>query len=135
VGAGLSDSVGRRAVIVPTFIGLSSSILLIAAVHSLLALVLTGALFGIAQGINYPTLHAYLIDITPEAHLGRAQALFNGAFNLGVTSSAFAFGAVAHQLGYRPMFLMAGAMPLIALAFVFLIPGMRRGESRPALAA
>jgi MFS family permease len=135
VGAGVSDSFGRRAVIIPTLVGLASSILLLAVVSSVVSLVLTGALFGIAQGINYPTLHAYLIDITPEAHLGRAQALFNGAFNLGVTASAFFFGAVAHQLGHRPMFLIAGVMPLAALLLMCLIPEMGGHRSRrPALA-
>ncbi len=111
VGAGVSDRFGRRNVI-PTLIGLSAAIMMLSAVESIVPLMLTGALFGIAQGINYPTLHAYLIDITPEAHLGRAQALFNGAFNLGVTGAAFVFGSVAHEFGYRPMFLIAGALPL-----------------------
>lgn len=130
VGAGLSDSFGRRAVIVPTLIALGAAILLLAAARSVGALVLIGALFGIAQGINYPTLHAYLIDITPETHLGRAQALFNGAFNLGVTSSAFVFGGVANQLGYRPMFLMAGMMPFAALLVLYFVPGMGRRPAR-----
>jgi MFS family permease len=126
VGAGISDAFGRRRVIVPTLAILSLSIVLLAAVDGILSLALTGALFGIAQGINYPTLHAYLIDITPEAHLGRAQALFNGAFNLGVTSSAFVFGAVANQFGHRPMFAVAGAMPLGALLLMSWVPRGRR---------
>ena len=63
-----------------------------------------GALFGTAQGISYPTLHAFLVDLASEAQLGRSQALFNGAFNLGVTGSAFAFGVVAEHFGYRTMF-------------------------------
>lgn len=134
VGAGMSDAYGRRAVIMPTLLALAASILLLSAVNGTASLLLTGALFGVAQGINYPTLHAYLIDITPEAHLGRAQALFNGAFNFGVTSSAFVFGAAAHQFGHRPMFAMAGAMPLAALLMMYLIPEMGR-HGRSAVAA
>lgn len=132
VGGGISDTFGRRAVILPTLAALGVAIFLLAGVHSVVALVLTGALFGVAQGINYPTLHAYLVDITPEDHLGRAQALFNGAFNLGVTSAAFVFGAVAHSFGHRPMFLIAGVMPLAALLLMFLIPGMGGGRRRSA---
>lgn len=129
VGAGVSDSFGRRNVIIPTLVGLAVAIALLSVASNVVALMLTGALFGVAQGINYPTLHAYLIDITPEAHLGRAQALFNGAFNLGVTSAAFVFGAVANEVGHRPMFLVAGAMPLGALALIYLIPGMGRAAT------
>jgi MFS family permease len=127
VGAGISDTFGRRAVILPTLAALGLSIFLLAGADSVLALGLTGAFFGVAQGINYPTLHAYLIDITPEDHLGRAQALFNGAFNLGVTSAAFVFGWAAHHFGHRPMFLMAGAMPLVAIAVMLAVPGKKRG--------
>jgi MFS family permease len=130
VGAGISDSYGRRAVIMPTLLALAASVLLLSAVGGTLSLLLTGGLFGVAQGINYPTLHAYLIDITPEAHLGRAQALFNGAFNFGVTSSAFVFGAAAHQFGHRPMFVIAGVMPLAALLLMYLIPEMGRHGQR-----
>ena len=46
-----------------------------------------------------------------EAQLGRTQALFNGAFNLGVTGSAFAFGVVAEHYGYRTMFSLAALTP------------------------
>ncbi|MEO8604948.1 MAG: MFS transporter [bacterium] len=114
VGAGLSDRVGRRLVIMPSLIGLAVAIFWLASVHSLPSLFAAGALFGTAQGINYPTLHAYLVDLSSEAQLGRAQALFNGAFNLGVSGSAFAFGIVAEHYGYRVMFTLAAVMPVAA---------------------
>jgi MFS family permease len=120
VGAGLSDSFGRRAVVLPTLVGSALSILLLCTVRSLPALALVGALFGAAQGISYPTLHAFLVDLTADAHLGRAQALFNGAFNLGVTGSAFLFGAIADHFGYRTMFAVAAVAPMIAFALLYL---------------
>lgn len=113
-GAGLSDRLGRRRVIVPALLVLGGSILWLSAVRSLPELFAAGALFGTAQGISYPTLHAYLVDLASEAQLGRSQALFNGAFNLGVTTSAFCFGLVAEAAGYRSMFAVAAAMPLLA---------------------
>jgi len=120
VGAGLSDTFGRRALIIPTLLILSGSVLTMAFVRGVPLLVCAGALFGAAQGISYPTLHAFLVDITAEAHLGRAQALFNGSFNFGVTSSAFVFGAVAEQLGYRPMFALASLAPVSACVVFYL---------------
>jgi len=119
MGAGLSDSFGRRAIIVPTLLVLAGSIATMAFVRSIPILVCAGALFGSAQGISYPTLHAFLVDMTAEAHLGRAQALFNGSFNLGVTSSAFIFGVAAEQFGYRPMFVLASLTPLTACVLFF----------------
>jgi len=119
VGAGLSDRFGRRAVILPTLIALSTSIVVLSQAHSLPVLIVAGAIFGTAQGLNYPTLHAFLVDSSHESYLGRAQALFNGAFNLGVTCSAFLLGSVAEHYGYRPMFLLAAAAPLAGCAVFY----------------
>ena len=106
--------------ILPSLLLLGVSIFCLARVESLAALFAAGALFGTAQGISYPTLHAFLVDMASEAQLGRTQALFNGAFNLGVTGSAFAFGIVAEHFGYRVMFSIAAIAP-IAAAAVFAI--------------
>jgi MFS family permease len=114
VGAGLSDTLGRRRVIIPSLLVLGASIAWIATVASVPLLFAAGALFGTAQGISYPTLHAHLVDCSSDAQLGRSQALFNGAFNLGVTVSGFAFGLVAEHYGYRPMFLLASSTPIAA---------------------
>jgi MFS family permease len=119
VGAGMSDSLGRRRVILPTLLGLAASIALLSTVQSVALLIVAGAFFGGSQGLSYPTLHALVVDLAPAAHLGRAQALFNGAFNLGVTSSSFVFGVVAERYGYRSMFLTASLAPLLAWAVFF----------------
>lgn len=79
-------------------------------------------------GISYPTLHAFLVDVAGQAQLGRTQALFNGAFNLGVSGSAFAFGLVAEVFGYRAMFTWAALTPIAAGA-VFML-GTRAVQGR-----
>ena len=119
VGAGLSDRLGRRRVIIPTLLALALSIFWLACVHSVPSLIAAGALFGTAQGISYPTLHALLVDVATEAQLGRSQALFNGAFNVGVTASAFACGVVGEHLGQRPMFMVAALTPVIACVLFY----------------
>lgn len=127
VGPGLSDRVGRRRVILPTLVGLATSIFLLSLVRSWPMLMAVGALFGCSQGIGYPTLHAFVVDLAPQAHLGRSQALFNGAFNLGVTSSAFLFGLVAERFGYRSMFGVASLAPLLGWTLFYVL-----GRSRVA---
>jgi MFS family permease len=113
-GGGLSDRIGRRAVVMPALLGLSASIFALSQVHSVPWFLAVGAAFGIAQGVSYPTLHAFLVDTCPPLLLGRAQALFNGAFNLGVMSSAFLFGQIADRYGHRLMFMVAATTPLLA---------------------
>ena len=76
-------------------------------------------------------LHAFLVDLTPAAQLGRSQAVFNGSFNLGVLSSAFVFGQVADAVGQRPMFALASLMPLVATAILFACdPALPRGTAK-----
>jgi MFS family permease len=129
VGAGASDRFGRQRVIVPSLLLLGLSIFWLGRVENLVTLFAAGALFGTAQGISYPTLHAFLVDVASEAQLGRTQALFNGAFNLGVTGSAFAFGLVAEHFGYRVMFSVAAVTPIAAAAVFALGMRLRRHDS------
>ncbi len=119
-GGSLSDRLGRAIVVLPALVLLGISIFILAWVKNPFGLVTTGAAFGLAQGLAYPTLHAFLVDISPPSVLGKAQALFNGSFNLGVMSSAFLFGMVADAWGQRPMFALAASTPLAA-AWLFAI--------------
>ena len=129
LGGGLSDSLGRRAVILPALVTLAVSIFTLSLVHSVAVLVAAGALFGVAQGMSYPTLHAYLVDLSPRSQLGRSQAWFNGSFNLGVMSSAFIFGPIADHLGQRPMFAVAAVMPLLASVLFYALGTERRWDA------
>jgi MFS family permease len=114
--AGLGDRLGHRRVIAPSLGVLGLSIGAIALVHSSLGLALVGAVFGMAQGIVYPTLNAFALGHAPAGQLGRLQTLFNGSFNLGVTVGAFALGGVADLYGHRPAFLCGAGTALAALA-------------------
>ena len=120
--AGLGDTFGHRRVIVPALGVLAISIASLAAVHSVAMLGAVGVVFGTAQGIVYPTLNAFAIEHAPPGQLGRLQTLFNGSFNLGVTSGSFALGGVADAYGHRAAFLCAGAVAAIAMALFVMTP-------------
>jgi predicted MFS family arabinose efflux permease len=104
------------------------SILALAAVGSALALAGAGVLFGMAQGVVYPTLNAFAIERSEPGQLGRVQTLYNGAFNLGTTAGSMAFGAVVNAFGHRVAFVCAAGAAAVALA-VF---GLATQESPPA---
>ena len=112
---GLGDAFGRRAVILPALGLLVLSIGGLAAVRSTGMLAAAALLFGTAQGIVYPTLNAFTIDQALEGQFGRAQTLYNGAFNLGVTTGSILLGPLVEAVGYRPMFLCAAGMAAAGL--------------------
>jgi predicted MFS family arabinose efflux permease len=102
---------------------LAASILALSGVHSTLAFLAAGVSFGLAQGVVYPTLNAFSVDLAGTGQLGRVQSFYNGTFNLGITSGAFAFGPVVNAFGHRVMFVCAAAAAL--LAFVVFLGGTR----------
>jgi MFS family permease len=117
---GLGDAFGRRRVILPALAGLAASIALLAGARSGAGLAAAAVLFGTTQGLVYPTLNAFAIDQAAAGQFGRAQTLYNGAFNLGVTVGSIVLGGVVQAFGHRAMFLCAAALPALALAILAL---------------
>jgi MFS family permease len=116
VGAGgLGDSLGRARVVAPALALLAASLVVLAWAPSAPWLAAAGLLFGTAQGFVYPTLNAFAIDQAAPGQIGRAQTLYNGAFNVGVTGGAILLGPVVEALGYRRTFVCAAGMAVIAL--------------------
>jgi len=121
----VADDVGLRRMILPAMVGLSIAILGLSTVHGRLGFAAAGIAFGLAQGVVYPTLNAFIVGLAADGDLGRVQSAFNGCFNIGVTSGSLALGPVVHSLGHRVMFAIAAAMALAAT-------GVFARASRPA---
>ena len=119
----MADDFGLRRMILPGIALLSLSILGLAGVHSMVAFLVAGLSFGLAQGVVYPTMNAFSVDLAEAGQLGRVQAFYNGTFNLGITSGAFVLGPVVAAFGHRAMFVCASGCAL--LAFLLFLGGTR----------
>ena len=148
-GGRLVDTHGRRAVIVPSmFVQAAATALLAsiglhalhppaAALPVLPLLVVAGVMAGGAHGFLYPGLAALVTDEVPAARRGAVVGVFSGVFLIGNAGGAFAFGVVAHALGYGFMWsiltalLLAGAgvsLRLAALGGLATAPVARPGR-------
>jgi MFS family permease len=122
VGGGLSDTLGRRPIIVPAMFtqviatGILAVLALViggrAAVPVLPFLFLSGLLAGGAHGFLFPALAALLIDQTPDVRRGGALGIFSSAFLAGSALGAMAFGYVSHGFGYGVMWSALSALLL-----------------------
>jgi MFS family permease len=74
-----------------------------------------GAAFGLAHGIFYPTYNAVALEGSGPHERGKVMALFNAAFNTGVSTGTFALGLLAERAGYPPVFAVAGLCAWLAL--------------------
>ena len=119
----LADDFGLRRMILPGMALLSLAIFGLSEVTSLLTFLAAGLSFGLAQGITYPTMNAFSVDLAGPGQLGRVQAFYNGTFNVGVTTAGFALGPVVHAFGHRTMFECASGAALFA--FVLFLFGTR----------
>jgi MFS family permease len=110
----LSDRWGRRRVILPAMLVMAAGALALVWLESTRGLVVVGTLTGMAHGLLFPAVSAYVIDLAETRERGRALGAFSTALLLGSAVASFLFGVVAEHLGYRPVFLIASIIALVA---------------------
>jgi predicted MFS family arabinose efflux permease len=120
IGGRMADLHGRRAVVLPSLVLLSGSIGALAIISSQTELALAGLGFGVGHGFLYPALNALVVDASRVEDRGKAMALYNASFSLGITCGAIVFGRVAEAHGYATMFLVAGLSVLCSMFFFWI---------------
>jgi len=112
-GGELIDTLGRRAVIIPSMFIQAGAACMLALVAIFVApagsipilpfLFFAGFMAGGAHGFLYPALSALLMDVTPERRRGSAVGTFSSVVLVGNALGSMAFGYVAQGLGYGVM--------------------------------
>lgn len=115
---GLSDRFGRKQVIFPAACLISFNLILISQVHSFWLFVLTGLIGGFGQGLIFPALSTYIIDILGRANKGLAISLYLALFDMGMGFGSAFFGWISDLYDYRIMYLVAGGI-LFLVASIF----------------
>ncbi len=106
----LSDRYGRKQVIFPAAGIISLNCLLISSVQSQPMFILAGFIGGFGQGLIFPALSAYIIDILGRENKGLALSLYLSLFDIGMGVGSPFFGWISDLSGYRTMYLIAGAI-------------------------
>jgi MFS family permease len=116
-----SDKYGRVNVLRISNALLVVAMLCIGISSTVTQLLVSGALFGVAVGMNSPTVFAWTIDLSHEAHRGRAMATMYIALEAGIgfgaLISGWVYGNVAEN--FRIVFWLGAAFAL--LSFLYLI--------------
>jgi MFS family permease len=111
---GLSDRAGRGRVSL-AMMALYGVPMALSANLSLAMLPVIGAIFGVAHGLLYPSLNAFIVEPVPANERAKVFALFMAAFNAGWALGAIALGWVADLYGYPAVFWLATAGVAVAL--------------------
>lgn len=113
----LMDRPDRGRVVPGLLLCSGASLLLLAADVGLLQLVVSGALFGFAQGVLYPVTSAIVLDLSRPEHRGRAVGLFTLAMYIGANFLLMPFAMVANRWGYPWMYASAAVTLCLAAGY------------------
>ena len=124
---GLSDQYGRKQVIFPAACIIGFNLFLISQVKSFWLFALTGFIGGFGQGLIFPALSTYIIDILGRKNKGLAISLYLAFFDIGMGFGSTFFGWISDLYGYRKMYLFAGMVFfLVAGIFTWKAPSPKR---------
>lgn len=110
----LSDHYGRKKILFPSVCIISLNLILLSQVQSLGMFVLAGFIGGFGQGLIFPALSTYVIDMLGQENKGFAISLYLTFFDIGMGLGAPLFGWISDLYGYRPMYLIAGSIFFLA---------------------
>ena len=125
----LSDRIGRRAVALPGLIFCTISLVLISQVTSTWLFLLAAVLFALAFSCVQPPMAALVIDRVKPEMRGAAMGTFISAMDAGIGSGAFLWGTVAGAVGYSRMYLIASAVPVLAIGLFLWVSGVKKKEA------
>lgn len=129
-GGDLSDRFGRKRVILPAAFIVGFNLFFLSMVGSFWPFVISGFIAGLGQGLIFPALSTYLIDLAGRERKGLALGMYLSLFDVGMALGAPLFGWVSDKWGYRWMYASAGAL-ILAVSGVF---NLKAPEPRPARA-
>ena len=125
----LSDSYGRRPVLLIGFCGLALSFLLTALATSLWMLIVTRLVSGAMQA-NMSVSNAYVADITPPEERARRFGMLGAMFGLGFILGPV-MGGLLCAIDLRLPFFAAGSLALVNLLYGwFVLPESLPPERR-----
>lgn len=111
-----SDRFGRKRVIGPAAAVISVNLALISQVRGYPLYIAAGFLGGFGQGLIFPALSTYVIDVLGAANRGLAISLYLTLFDIGNGLGGPLFGAVSDLSGFRVMYAVAAGLMLAAAA-------------------
>lgn len=123
------DRFGYRYVLIPGFICYASGLLIVFFSHTLLWIILSGALCGFGHGLCFPAVTALGYSLAPENLRGSAMAFVTGVMDAGNAVNSFCMGIIASHLGFGIVFLFSCILPYFAVGVIMQTIRKNRGKA------
>ncbi|MCZ7358132.1 MAG: MFS transporter [Candidatus Methanoperedens sp.] len=122
----LSDSRGRKAVIVPGMLIITLGLFVLSIANSFSLFIAAAFLYGLGFGLVHPTIMALLVDRVSDRTRGAAMGTFTAAFDLGIGLGSIVLGVVLQYFGFMAMYLLGGLI-VFAAAIWFIAMKDKKG--------
>ncbi len=134
VGGGLSDSFGRKAIILPCLVITSLGTMFLSLVHTPLGLGFCAFFYAAGFGLLYPALNAMVVERALPENRSTALGIFSTSVDGGQFVGPVLMGYVGQYFGFGPMFITASLAPLAGLLiFLLYLPSAKKSTASPAL--
>ncbi len=114
----LSDTYGRKPVLIAGYVISSISLLLFSRVNSLPLLLLAGFISGIGDGFDMSTLTALLTDVSPRKMRGGAVGLYRTFMGIGGFTGPIIFMIIYTEIGSYASFHVGVAIFLLSTLII-----------------
>lgn len=126
----LSDKLGRKPIIISSFLYYSVIYFLFGFARSLWAVWVLFAAYGVYYGLSEGVFRAYIADLVEPEKRATAYGLFNGLIGLALLPASLIMGAIWDAFGSKWAFVTSAGFSLLGfLIFVFGLLGKTRVRS------
>jgi MFS family permease len=112
----LADRVNREKLLLVCLVGFGVMLVSTSQLSVSYQTMFLGSLFGILQGLSYPTMMARMVDTAGDHNRAVVVSLFTGSFGVGINVSVLAWGFIANYKGLPFMFLLGGLVMFVSAA-------------------
>jgi MFS family permease len=126
----LSDKLGRKRLLIASFLLLSAVLLVFFLNTSLYALIVLQIAFGIVMAPTWVISEAVIKDISPIGRRGEFRSVFGTFANAGMFIGPVIGGLLADQFNIRTPYLFSALLLLASLLLVFKLKDYNRNSTR-----
>ncbi|MCG7343969.1 MFS transporter [Sporosarcina sp. ACRSL] len=109
------DRFGHRILIIPAAISGAAGLVLLGFSKSMLMVLISGVLFGIAFAVIHPTIQAWALQLVPEEKKATANSMLLIFIDGGLALGSVGLGLLAKSVGYGLTFTYSAATMIIIL--------------------
>ena len=121
----LSDKVGRRAIIMASFIYYSVVYVLFGVSETVWSMWALFAAYGIYYGLSNGVFRAYIADLVDAEHRATAYGVFNTGIGLALAPASILFGVLWDAFGSQWAFFASAALSTVGFAIFVASVGLK----------